>query len=355
LGRNGLPARPTVDAICRVADEVKPDLIHVWGTESYWGLLTARGILPGPAVLEVQGIKYACARVFQGGLSLTDRVGCVGPLEILRPNTHMASAKRRFERWGRFEREMMLGHQYISTQSDWVRSQVRAVNPRCHLFSTGIMLRPAFLEAGAWTAAKDRVGPTVFASSSGSFPYKGLHVLIRALAILKRKHPTMVAKIAGDIMRKGIRQSGYARWLQREVCRLSLCDNVQWLGPLEAKEIILQLQHASAVVIPSYIETYSLALAEAMAVGTPAVVSYVGAMPELARDEESALFFPPGDELACARQLDRVLCDPSLAEHLSRNARRIGLSRNDPHTVLQRQLNIYDEIFGGTTRLEQHP
>ena len=348
LGRNGLPSRRTVEAIRRAADEIKPDLIHVWGTENYWGLLTARGMLEGPAVLEIQGIKYAYARVYYGGLSMTERIRCIGPLEILRPTSHLFFGKRRFERWGRFEKEMILKHKYISTQSDWVRAHVLTLKPGCTLFNTGIILRREFFEARPWKTPEDQDtgAPAVFASSSGTPAYKGLHVLMRAIAILKRKYPRIVLNVAGNIMKKGIRKSGYARWLQNEARRLRIADNICWLGPLDADGIIRQFHQATAAVIPSFVETYSLALAEAMLVGVPTVVSYAGAMPELARDGESALFFPPGDESACAWQLDRIFSDQALAGRLSQNARQTGLSRNEPRAVVERQIGIYNEIFG---------
>ena len=352
LGRNGLPSRRTVEAIQRAADEIKPDLIHVWGTENYWGLLTARGILPGPALLEIQGIKYACAKVFYGGLSLAKCIRCIGPLEVLRPRCSLFFGKRRFERWERFENEMILKHKYISTQSDWVRAHISQVNPGCDVLKTGIALRKEFLDAHPWRLVEDHgsTGPYIFASSSGPMAYKGLHAAMRAIAILKKKHPRIVLNIAGDIMGVGIRRSGYARWLQRETRRLQITESVCWLGPLSADEIIRELHRSSAVVVPSFVETYSLALAEAMVVGVPAVVSYSGAMPELARDGESALFFPPGDESACAWQLDRILGDDGLAERLSQNARSIGLLRNDSHSVLKRQIEIYDEVLRGQER-----
>lgn len=348
LGRNGLPSGRTVEAIRRATDEIKPDLIHVWGTENYWGLLTARGMLVGPAVLEMQGIKYACAKEFYGGLSLAERIHCVGPLEILRPRSSMLLGRRRFERWGRFEKEMILKHKFISTQSDWVRAHVSSVNSRCILFNTGIALRREFFEADHWTAPEnqDIAAPSVFTCSSSAPAYKGLHVLMMAIAILKRKYPRIVLNVAGDIMKKGIRRSGYSRWLQGEARRLSIADNIHWFGPLNADEIIRQFLQASVVVVPSFIETYSLALAEAMLVGVPTVASYAGGMPELARDGESALFFPPGAESACAWQVDRILSDRALAERLSQNARKIGLSRNEPRAVLERQLGIYNEIIG---------
>jgi hypothetical protein len=65
----------------------------------------------------------------------------------------------------------------------------------------------------------------------------------------------------------------------------------------------------------------------------------------LARDEESALFFSPGDEVMCAYQVERLLTDQSLAERISDKARAVALIRNDPKMIIANQLEIYRQVI----------
>ena len=347
LRSNGLPSKNTITEIQRIVDKLGPDLIHIWGTENFWGLLSARKLFDYPALLEIQGLKYACARYYHGGLSLNELFGCIGPLDFFIPKRSFLYGKRRFSYWGKFEKEMILSHKYISTQSNWVREHIKILNPDCILFETGIILRKQFYSAQPWFF-KNRFSsnkPIIFAYSALSQAYKGFHILIRAVAILKREYPNITLNIAGDIIRTGIRKRGYSKWLLNEVQKLGIKDNVNWLGPLDANEIIQQLHQASLVVIPSFIESYSVALAEAMIIGVPVVASYAGAMSELAKDGESALFFQPGDEVACAMQIRKILKDKTLAECLAKDAREIGLKRNDPSSVIEQQIKIYEEVI----------
>lgn len=346
-GRNGLPSTRTIRTIQKIVAELKPDLIHVWGTENYWGLITARGLISGPSLLEMQGIKYACAPVYYGGLSLTECMRCIGPLEILRPSYSLFLGKVLFEKWGRFEKEMILGHKNISTQSDWVRSHVKALRPGLQLFKTGLILRKDFYEAHPWSPKVDidHAAPNIFTISSGATAYKGLHVLFRSIAILKYNFPHITLNIAGAQIKPGIRMSGYARWLKREIRHLNIEKNINWLGPMNSNGIIEQIQRSSVIVIPSFVESYSVALAEAMQLGAPLVVSFSGAMPELARNEESALFFSPGDSTMCARSIEQILNDQTLAVRLGNNARSFGLRRNDPTRILSQQLGIYNTVL----------
>lgn len=349
LNRDGLPPAKTINAIQLAVEEIKPDLLHVWGTENYWGLLTARSLLSGPALLEMQGIKYACAKVFYGGLSLAERLRCIGPLEVLRPHCFIMFGKQEFERWGKFEKEMLLKHRFISTQSDWVRAQVRAVNHECTLFKTGIALRKEFTESKQWSPLNnlDSHFPQIFTSTSSAAAYKGLHVLLRALALIKKKYPQIVLNIAGRQLGQWGTRSGYSRWLLREANKLGIKNHIRWLGPLDADGILQQFYKASVLVVPSFVESYCLSLAEAMMVGVPTVVSYAGALPEMARDDESTLYFSPGDVEMCAWQIERLLCDHSLARRISERARSIGIERNSVSLITCRQIQIYDNVISG--------
>jgi L-malate glycosyltransferase len=80
------------------------------------------------------------------------------------------------------------------------------------------------------------------------------------------------------------------------------------------------------------------------------VAAYAGGIPSLAKDEESCLFFPPGDETLCASQLARLLSEQDLASRLSRESRKIAAIRNDRPRIVGRQLEIYRQILDGAER-----
>jgi glycosyltransferase involved in cell wall biosynthesis len=343
---DGLPRREIVSDIQRIVAELRPDLIHVWGTENYWGLLTARNLLPFPSLLEIQGLKYAIAPKMLGELTFFEILRCIGLKECIRPSYSIIAGQAQFKRATLFENEIIKGHSCIAVPSEWAKAHVEFVNPTCRLFPTRMMLRTEFTDSKPWQLCADHP-PTLFTSSSGSVPYKGLHVLLRAVFLLKKEFPKIRLNVGGAHIQKGFRRSGYARWLLREVQSLGISDNVRFLGPLAANEIVEQLHQTSVSVIPSFIESYSVALAESLAVGVPTVASYAGAMPEFAVDGVSALFFPSGDETMCARRIRKILLSPSVAVELSLNARQVGLLRYNPPAVLNRQLEIYNEVMGG--------
>jgi glycosyltransferase involved in cell wall biosynthesis len=322
-------------------EDFAPDLIQVWGTEYFWGLFTARRIICKPALLEMQGLKCAYARVFNGDLGFAELLRCIRPKDVVRRSS-VFSQRAAFKRWTSFEREIIKGHRFVGTQSDWIDAWVKSINPSCTTFRNDVVLRAPFYGA-QWREPNSR---NVFCSAAYPVPYKGLHVAIRALAHLTPKFPDVQLRIAGLHQRPALRQTGYVAWLNRQLRTLGLCDRVIWLGALNAAEIVREMRGCAAMVLPTFIENYCTAMQEAMSIGVPLVASYAGGLPSLARDEQSCLFFPPGDEVMCAHQLGRLLSDPQLSHRISGEAHRIALARNEPQKVLARQIEIYRQVLG---------
>ena len=335
------PSNKIVQEIIDIIKNYNPDLIHVWGTENIWGLIILRTYLNKPTLLEMQGLKGSIARVFDGGLTPREKLACIGLREILKQST-MFQEQRRFTQWKFTDEEIIRGNRWITVQTEWVKAQVQAINNQCEIFNNDLLLRDDFYNADPWT---DPHNTTIFCSTAYPAPYKGLHVAIRAISILKEHFPNVQLQIAGDLQKHGIRQNGYIGWLNREVKRLHLDANITWLGALSAAQTVMQIQQASVMVLPSFIENCSNLVQEGMMLGVPLVVSYVGGLPSLARDEETALFFPAGDETMCAHQIKRLLVDKLVAEQLSRQARANALDRNNFQKVLQSQIQIYHQVI----------
>jgi glycosyltransferase involved in cell wall biosynthesis len=342
VSRGGLPGSDALTQIAKIVEQFCPDVIHVWGTEFFWGLLTARRIVRAPAVLlEMQGLKLALARLYCGGLSFTERLACMGPKEWLR-GKGIWHRQREYLRWGAAEREIIRGHQNICVPSPWMEAQVRAINSSARMYGVDFPVLDPFHQAEPWCGSGNE---RIFCSAAYSSPFKGLHVAVRAIGILKKAFPRIQLRIAGPHQRSGLRRNGYISWLNREIRHLGLQDTVVWLGRLSVDQIISELRASSAALIPSFVESYSLALCEAMMLGVPSVVSFTGGTAYLAGNNGSVLFFPAGDAEMCAYQLARLLTDRDLAKRLSRDVRDIARSRHDPDRIRQRRIEIYRTVL----------
>lgn len=88
-----------------------------------------------------------------------------------------------------------------------------------------------------------------------------------------------------------------------------------------------------------------MVLAEGMTMGVPCVVSYAGAMPELAEHNFSALFYTPWDYVSCASQMERIIANKELAVKLSLNSINVCNERNNKEKLVANQMYIYNDII----------
>lgn len=81
-------------------------------------------------------------------------------------------------------------------------------------------------------------------------------------------------------------------------------------------------ERADVFALPTLGDCLPMVLSEAGAVGLPLLSTAVGAIPEIVRDGETGLLVPPGDPVAVAAALRRLVDDPDLRRRLGEGARR---------------------------------
>lgn len=346
LGKDGLPSSDKVNQIVSIVESINADIVHIWGTEFYWGLLSARGYIKGKILLEIEGLIGSCVDVFYGGLSFSEILSTIHLKELISFSRSIIGQKSEFAKWAIFEKEVLENHSLISTQSDWVRGWISPHSKHARIFNTGLIVRDAFYESAAWniSEAKENV---IFALASGADPYKGLHIILKAFALLVSDIPSIQLRLAGNfgIDLPSYRKPGYTKFISDFIKKNKLSDKVIFLGPLTAEELSKEMRIARVMVQASNVESYSMALAEAMAVGVPVVASYAGAMPELAKDKESAIFYTMNDYRQCSFKIKQLLSNLELQLKLSSNARKIAEQRNKKSIVVKKQLDIYNHIL----------
>ena len=328
-----------------IINQEKPDLVHVWGTEKFWASIYRKGYIDVPTVLDIQGLLAPYTEYYYGGLSIKEIFKSIHIKEILMPARTLFHKKEVFKRRGVAETANIKSFRHISYQSQWVKNYLSFVNPTTNLYPTKIMLRKTFLDSEKWSYHEAEDSPVVFSTCSAAVSYKGMHIIIKAIALLKSKYPNIKLKLAGNINVGNKLLDGYSVFLNNLIGKYELQSNVIYLGSLDENQIITHLQEANVCVIPSFVETYCLAFAESMIVGTPTIASFAGAMPELAEDGKEALFYNSVDYYTCASFIDRLVQDRSLAERLSENGRARRMKENDMDTVVKTQLEIYNKVL----------
>jgi GT2 family glycosyltransferase/glycosyltransferase involved in cell wall biosynthesis len=157
---------------------------------------------------------------------------------------------------------------------------------------------------------------------------RGQDVLIRAMPDVLSRLPNARCVIAGDPFPRP-QDVAYRQRLLSLIDELELGDAVTMAGHVE--DVADVYAAADVIVNPArFNEPFGRVPFEAAVAGKPAVVTRVGAIPELLRDERSALIVEPDEPYALALAVTRVLSDPQLAENLVTGARAIVENRLTP-------------------------
>lgn len=143
--------------------------------------------------------------------------------------------------------------------------------------------------------------------------HKGLDVLLPAMAIIVKKYPSLVLKMAG--------RGKDADAVVNMAKDLGIAGNVEMLGAVSDAERNDLLASAKLQFMPSRFEGFGLAAAEAMAAGVPLVASSAGSLPEVVDAPRGGVLVPPGDPAALAQAALRLLEDDIERDALSRSAR----------------------------------
>jgi glycosyltransferase involved in cell wall biosynthesis len=160
---------------------------------------------------------------------------------------------------------------------------------------------------------------------------KGHEILIEALERL----PGVDAVVVGDgPLRSGLEQ------LAREAGVGDRFRLVGWSDDARG-----YLSGFDVFVLPSRFEGLPLVVLEAMLAGVPVVASDVGSVSEAIEHERSGLLVPPGDPVALAATVRRLLDDRELALELAASAKAVAAESFTAEAMAAKYDRLYQEIL----------
>ncbi|HEV2239227.1 MAG TPA: glycosyltransferase, partial [Ktedonobacterales bacterium] len=177
---------------------------------------------------------------------------------------------------------------------------------------------------------------------------KGLNVLLDALPGLIVTHPRLRLSIIGE----GAEEAR----LRRQVSDLHLTQHVEFTGALTNQELPAWYQRASILVFPSVITSYGdqeglgLVPIEALACGCAVVASDLPAVRDVIRDGETGLLAAPGDPVALAAAVRKLLDNPAQRQRLAAQGRAYAQAHFDWDGIAARYVLLFDAAVKEITR-----
>ena len=170
-------------------------------------------------------------------------------------------------------------------------------------------------------------------------PEKGLHCLVEAVALLKRKH------VGGKLTLVIVGEGACRSELEMMAHELGVADSVSFLG--RRSDVDELVAAADQVAVPSiWQEAFGFIIAEAMAAGRPVVASRVGGIPELIEHRETGLLAEPGNVRELADRIGELISDDELGEGLAANAQERARREFNLEHQTARYVDLYYEVLG---------
>jgi D-inositol-3-phosphate glycosyltransferase len=187
--------------------------------------------------------------------------------------------------------------------------------------------------------ALDVPGPMIL-TVAGLIPRKGVDTVIEALARLPSDDATLV--VCGD---------GYYRdQLVALSQELGVGDRVRFCGRVSRDEIAGYFAACDVFVLASRLEAAGNVVLEAMASGRPVVTTDSGGPTEFVREGRTGYVVRPGDAVALADRLQRLLSDDGLREGMGRASRQVMEEAYPYGNMIDGFLEVYRQVLDAGPR-----
>jgi glycosyltransferase involved in cell wall biosynthesis len=251
--------------------EIKPDLVHAWGTENGAALVASR--LPYPYLVTMQGIMTWIAEVTRMGLYQRLMV----PLE----------------------KQALQRTQLITAESTFAMRYLKRKFPH-------LTIRQAE-HAPAWTFHRVRrtlrQSPLRFIFVGAFTSSKGADMLLESLAALSREKDFELIVV------------GHANKQFLEPLRASLpsdfLSRIQFKPNLTSDQVAQELAAATIMIYPTRVDNSPNAVKEAVVAGVPVVASAVGGIVDYVFNGRNGILFEPKSAAECLAAI-RTACEHPL-------------------------------------------
>ena len=338
-------AKPYEQYMRRMQEEIKPEVVHVHGTEFPYGLAYLNVAGSERVVVSMQGVMSRIAEHYTDGLNKW-QIYINITLRDIRLKT-IPGEKREYQKRGMVEKETLKKAKYVMGRTDFDKTFVLSVNPECVYIKVNESLRESFYQ-NQWRY-EECIPQTIFLSQS-NYPVKGLHQFLKALPLIREKYPDVKVRIAGEDIKKHntkaylIRYSGYGSIIFHILSKWGLHDCVSFTGLLNETEMMNEYLKANVFICPSTCENSSNSIAEAQILGTPCIASNRGGNPDMIPNNRCGLLFDFED----TNKLAELVCEvfQKSPDYDNSEVRELALKRHNRQTNLEKTISVYKTIQG---------
>lgn len=320
-----------------IISEFKPDVVHIFGTESDFGLIIPR--ISVPCIIHIQGNLVVSSHKWFSGISMNDVLKYSKKSMMLKGQGFLHDYFFYRNEAAR-EKEIFRNCRLFMGRTDWDKYLTMSLSPGSKYFHCEEIMREQFYHH-QWT--QSFLSDYTIVSTIRNNIYKGLETIFECKKILKTCLPgfNIKWKIAGLKPEEEL-----ARLIERKYRDRFINNDIHLLGPLQVDDLVDEMLRSDLFVHPSHIDNSSNSVCEAMMLGMPVITTYAGGTPSLIQNKKEGLLVQDGDPYALAGAIVELINNKKYASDLGANARSRALARHDKERTVQNVLTIYNSIIG---------
>jgi glycosyltransferase involved in cell wall biosynthesis len=322
-----------------IIEEVKPDIIHIHGTENPFGCVIGKTNIP--VTISIQGnLTVICHKYFSGferkylKLSSNKNRTIKGFLLRGRSWRYQYNHLRKKQK---IESRNLSSCRYIIGRTDWDRRITRILAPKSLYFHVGEIMREIFFTK-QWQPNKNK--KFIVHTTNGNTFYKGFETLCYALTLLNDLNIDIEWRVAGIKS-----DSTIVKLVKRKLKSRYPTKGLALLGSLNEDKLCEKLLEADVYVMTSHIENSPNNLSEAMLLGIPCIATLAGGTGSILKDREEGIIIQDGDPWAMAGAVLELMNNPAQAKLYGYNARNTAVKRHNKYNVVSELLNAYKSII----------
>ncbi len=330
---NEIEPESDINKFREIIEKVKPDLIHIHGTELPFGLVQNFSLIP--TVVSIQGNISVYKLKFFSGIPLLDVLKYSSFKSLIFFNSYLNDFIRFKKQADREKIIFKISKNFIG-RTNWDRRITKVLSPNSNYFHNDEVLKDVFYE-GEWQN-KLKSTLNLFTTNAPTI-YKGIETLIHCAYLLDLNNINFNWKVAGlsindDLVHIAIKS-----------VKTKLSKNIQFLGRIDDNKLKETILNTHIYVAVSHIENSPNSLCEAMILGAPCIAPNAGGISNFLEDGNNGILIQDGDPYSMAGAIIELKENYDIAINYGINARKKALLKHNKNIIANDLLKIYQELL----------
>lgn len=333
--RHEIGSDQQIEQLSNTIQKFKPDVIHIFGTESIFGNIVKYTTVP--VVIHLQGLINPCLNAWLfPGFKITNLLKNSNLLYFIK-GVGIFHDYFRFKKMAERELEIFRLCTNFMGRTHWDKAVTKLYSHQASYYHCDEVIRDCFYHVKWDMPQSEKI---IISSTINENIYKGLDLILKSAILLKQN-----TAIDFEWCIYGIKSdSEYAQFIEDLVGDRFSDNNVVLKGTTLSEELLKGLLESNLFVHCSYIDNSPNSVCEAQLIGLPVISTNVGGISSLIHDEVDGFLVPSNEPHILVSRIIDLLNNSDKLLFISKNSIEIAHKRHDKANIKNNLIATYTAI-----------